>query len=133
MGPGDVVADGDIGVFGHIRTVGAVAKRLEDIPRKAYRGNTPGCRNPGLKAGNPDLGHGVIDALREQAERIVEVGPAKRGHVDDRGRDGPGVGAHVLVVAGDDIAAGCPARRLEYRGGVRFQAIAEAEAKLLLR
>ncbi len=133
MHPVDVVVDRDIGVFGHIRTVGAVAKPAVDIPRKAYGGNAPGCRNSGLKAGNPELAHGVIDALRVQAERIVEVGPAKRGHVDDGGRDGPGVGAHVLVVAGDDIAADCPARRLESRSGVRFQAIAEAEAELRLR
>ena len=117
-----------------MRTIGAVANAPWSIsPVKPSLGIRQVAEIPGCRPGIPSFPHGVVDALRVQAESIIEVSPAKRGHVDDRGREGPGVGAHVLVVAGDDIAAGCPARRLESRSGVRFQAIAEAEAKLLLR
>ena len=90
----------------------------------------PQVANSGRKARNPELGNVVIDALRIQAERVVEIGPAECGHVDDRRRDGPRVGTHVLVVGGDDIAAHRPARCREARTRVRFTAIAEAEGKL---
>ncbi len=71
--------------------------------------------------------------LREGAEAVVEVSVAKRKHVDHGGRDGPGVGAHILVEVGDDAAAHGRARCLEARRTDRLHAIAEAEGPLQLR
>ena len=79
-----------------------------------------------------DQAHRIHLVLREGTEGVVEVGVAKREHVDDGGRDGPGVGSHVLVEVGADFGANIRAQRREARVRDRFKAIAEAEGPLQL-
>ena len=119
LNPGDVVQDLPRWVGDHI---GTVAPGIADSAPDAWRGagpdahgtrcvakahvwDTPGRWVTAGEARNTELVHDVVGKRRQQALRVEEVAVPEPRFIHQARRESAGIGAHVLVVLGDELAA----------------------------